>query len=128
MSAANSQCNPRNTKFETATPNPDIGCVSDISPEELAGKAASVRIIDVRRPEEYTGELGHITGSSLIVLDTLPQRIDELPKDETIVFVCRSGARSARAAYFAMDHGLQNVFNMKGGMILWNELELPVER
>jgi rhodanese-related sulfurtransferase len=114
-------------QFSTASANPDVPGVQDIDPNELHKKASDVCMIDVRRPDEFVGELGHIGGAKLIVLDTLPQHVDELPKDGTIVFVCRSGGRSARATAFALEHGFKSVFNMKGGMLRWNELGLPKE-
>jgi rhodanese-related sulfurtransferase len=66
-------------------------------------------------------------GARLIVLNNLPGEIDSLPKDEPIVFICRSGARSARATAFVQEHGFMDVYNMKGGMLRWNELKLPTE-
>ena len=113
--------------FRTKTANPDIPGVRDIDPKELWEQKTEVVMVDVRRPDEYTGELGHIPGTELIVLDTLPQMISELPRDKTVVFICRSGGRSGKATAFAQDNGLTNVFNMKGGMLLWNQLGLPVE-
>jgi len=114
-------------KFETAEENLYYPGVLDIDPQELAKKRNQVALVDVRQPEEYTGDLGHIPGAQLIVLDTLPENIQAIPRDRTVVFICRSGGRSARATAFAMEQGLQNVFNLKGGMILWNELHLPTE-
>lgn len=114
-------------KFESAAPNPEMPGVFDIDPQELNLKKDQVCLVDVRRPDEFTGELGHIPGARLLVLDTLPDHLDDLPKDQTIVFVCRSGGRSGRATAFALNEGLQNVYNMKGGMLRWNELELEVE-
>lgn len=115
-------------EMKSQTQNPDILEVQDVSPEEVFQKRNSIRLIDVRRPNEFEGgELGHIAGSELIVLDTLPMRIEELPKDETIVFICRSGNRSGQAAAFAQKNGFTNVYNMKGGMLAWNELQYEVE-
>ncbi|HVK61489.1 MAG TPA: rhodanese-like domain-containing protein [Bdellovibrionales bacterium] len=114
--------------FSSQTENPNMPGVLDISPEELAQKLDSVHIIDVRRPEEYTGELGHIKGSTLIVLDTIPMNIDSIPKDEPVVFICKGGGRSAQATAFAKQSGCQHVFNMTGGMLLWNKLALPVNK
>ena len=113
--------------FHSKQPNPEAPTVQDIDPQELWEKRQQVVIVDVRRPDEFTGELGHVPGSSLVVLDTLPQRIEELPKDKTVVFVCRSGNRSGKATAFAKTQGFVSVFNMKGGMLLWNELGLSVE-
>lgn len=113
--------------FTSKKDNTDVPNVQDIDPKELWEKREQVVIVDVRRPDEFTGELGHVPGSQLMVLDVLPQQIETLPKDKTVVFVCRSGNRSGRATAFAKSQGFTSVFNMKGGMLLWNELGLKVE-
>jgi rhodanese-related sulfurtransferase len=118
----------QSVQFRTKQRNPENPGVEDIDPKELWDLKGNVEIVDVRRPDEFTGELGHIPGSQLMVLDTLPERLSELPKDKTVVFVCRSGNRSGRAAAFAKQNGFTDVFNMKGGMLLWNELKLETER
>lgn len=100
----------------------------EITPETLLTNKASVRIIDVRRPEEFTGELGHVAGSELVTLETqFPEAIKEWDKNQTIVFVCRSGMRSGKATQYAQALGFKEVYNMEGGMILWNEKKLPTE-
>lgn len=114
--------------FSSAETNPDLDIVQDVSPDEVSAKRAGVKLIDVRSSEEYFGELGHIAGAELIPLETLVDRLDQLPKDQTIVFICRSGRRSASAAALAADQGLTSVYNMKGGMMLWNAMDLAVER
>jgi len=114
-------------RFRTKSPNPGVPGVEDIDPREVWEQRSNLALIDVRRPDEYTGELGHAPGANLIVLDNLPQQITELPKDRSIVFICRSGSRSASAAAFAKENGFDQVFNMKGGMLLWNELGLETE-
>ena len=113
--------------FTSRAKNPEFEGLFDISPEELSRfTAGEVALIDVREPGEYVGELGHISGAKLIPLATIPEHIPGLSKDETVVFVCRSGGRSARAAAFAQSLGIENAYNMKGGMLLWNSLGLPV--
>jgi rhodanese-related sulfurtransferase len=114
--------------FSNATANPNAPNIEDVTAEELKEKAASVHVIDVRRPDEYTGELGHIAGAKLVTLNTLPQKLDELPKDGTIVFVCLAGGRSTQAAAFARENGFKHVYNMSGGMLRWNQLGFPVEK
>lgn len=115
------------TQFRTKVKNPENPGVEDIDPKELWEQRQNVAIVDVRRPDEFTGELGHVPGAQLIVLDTLPQHLHELPTDKTVVFVCRSGGRSGKASAFAHENGLKNTYNMKGGMLLWNQLGLQVE-
>lgn len=114
-------------EFKSKEQNPNLDEVFDVDPREVNDMQEQLAIIDVRRDDEYTGELGHIPGSRLITLDTLIGHIQSLPKNKPIVFICRSGARSANAASMAMAHGFNDVYNMKGGMILWNEYGLDVE-
>lgn len=114
-------------EFTSKIENPDFEEVFDILPEEVLEKKNDICLIDVRRPDEFEGELGHVPGAELLTLDYLPQKIDDLSKETTIVFICRSGARSGRAAAFAIENGFSSVYNMKGGMLAWNEKGLPTE-
>lgn len=116
------------TNFKNKIQNPNFQEVQDIEPQEVLELKTQVKLIDVRQPEEYTGELGHISGAELLALGTLPEHINQLPKEQTIVFVCRSGGRSAQATAFAKSQGFTEVYNMLGGMLLWNEKQLPIER
>lgn len=122
---------PQAVEFSSKEENLYYPGVMDIEPLDLALKmktnARDLVLVDVRQREEFTDELGHIPGAQLLVLDQLPSAIQTLPKDKTIVFICRSGGRSARAAEFAMGLGYENVYNLKGGMLLWNEHKLDIE-
>ncbi len=114
--------------FTSKTENPQFPDVWDLDPKEIQSNTSKLTLIDVRRPDEFVGELGHIPGATLVTLDQLPERIDTLPKDKTIIFVCRSGGRSAQATSFALESGFTEVFNMRGGMLLWNEYGLKIEK
>lgn len=112
--------------FKNAIENRKFTGVYDVMPEEVYQSKDQIVMIDVRRPDEWTGELGHIEGAQLIVLDELENYMSQLPEDQTIVFICRSGNRSGAATEMALEHGLTEVYNMAGGMILWNEKSYPV--
>lgn len=114
--------------FENKISNPDISDIFDIMPEDLLSHKDQVEMIDVRRPDEISGELGHIAGSKHIVLDQLPQRLSEIDSAKTVIFICKSGARSGRATEFALANGFTSAFNLKGGMILWNEKGFATEK
>ena len=88
----------------------------------LKSPAAPV-VIDVRTPEEFDGELGHIAGARLIPLQVFPDSLRTISafKDSTIIMVCRSGRRSAIASEMLTKAGFKKVFNLKGGMISWNK-------
>ena len=55
----------------------------------------------------------------LLPLGQLESRFGDLPRDRPIVTVCRSGARSARAAAMLGKAGFAEVANLSGGMLRW---------
>lgn len=81
-------------------------------------------IIDVREDHEWEG--GHAAGAKHIVLDTLPQHLAELPKDEGLYLICLGGGRSNRAATLLHDNGF-TVRNIAGGTKAWYAAQLPME-
>ena len=86
-------------------------------PSDIEG----MELIDVRGPDEFTGELGHIKGSVLKTLGPeLENYLQIADKKKSILFICRSGARSARATAYALQLGFNEVYNMEGGMLNWN--------
>jgi phage shock protein E len=92
----------------------------NIGPEELTKKIKSGEdffLLDVRTPAEYAAQA--IEGSSLIPLQELGDRIDELPRDKDIVVYCRVGNRSAYACAHLARMGYI-VKNLEGGIMLWN--------
>ena len=106
----------------------DASGVRDADVCDLAPHASSMRVVDVREPSEFAGGLGHIAGAELVPLGTLSDAARDWPRDAELVVVCRSGARSVRAAQVLKDLGFQRVVNMTGGMTAWNAAGLPVER
>lgn len=106
--------------------------VNEVSSIELGSVYRGKKLIDVRRPDEFTGELGHIPGSVLVTLG--PELLQYLEKtsaeekEEEVIFVCRSGARSREACLISQRLGFKKAINLQGGMIGWNELQLPTEK
>lgn len=80
-------------------------------------------LIDVREPHEW--QAGHAPKARHIPLAQLHRRVNEIPPGRPIVTVCRSGARSARAAAFLAGQG-RAVSNLAGGMYAWFRADLPV--
>lgn len=102
----------------------------EVEPQDVFDSlgATGLRIVDVRSDGEFKGELGHITGAELATLGLqLAGLLDQAQRNELIVFVCRSGGRSAHATMMSREMGFTRTMNMHGGMILWNQLGLPTE-
>jgi rhodanese-related sulfurtransferase len=93
--------------------------VWEVEPHWLEENLASVRVVDVREPNEYAGPLGHIRGAVLVPLGELAARARELPRDKPIVAVCRAGSRSAHATAILQKAGFADVANLPGGMLRW---------
>ena len=95
--------------------------IKEVEATELARwlkeKGEPFRVIDVRQPNEIAQ--GTVPRAEAVPLHTLPLKLNELDPQETLVFVCRSGARSAQACMFLQQQGFQNVYNLRGGMIGW---------
>jgi rhodanese-related sulfurtransferase len=104
--------------------------IPEIDVDEVQKTASLLRLIDVRRPDEFNNELGHIAGAMLVTLGPDLEEFIESVKDpnELVVFICRSGNRSGTATLMAREFGLKEVYNMTGGMIRWNDFQLPVTR
>ena len=118
----------------TKTKNPYFENVSDISANEVQDKLTSFNLIDVREPHEFNNELGHIKNAVLLPLGEISQNPQvvlthpEIQKDKPMLFICRSGMRSAQASYLVNNLKENTGFNLLGGMITWNQLLLPVEK
>lgn len=107
--------------------------IRQLSPAEVRARLAAPEppvVLDVREPDEYTGELGHIAGSRLVPLPELAARAAALgvAKEREIVAVCRAGVRSTTAAAILAGLGFERVSNLRGGMLDWHEAGLPIER
>jgi rhodanese-related sulfurtransferase len=85
--------------------------------EALALRDSGAFILDVRQPEEW--DAGHIPGATLIPLGELASRVGEVPADQQVVVVCRSGNRSAQGRDILLGAGLPSVTSMAGGMNDW---------
>ena len=95
--------------------------IQEITPEMLTD-IDHFRIMDVRQPEEFVGELGHMDGAELVPLATVPSAAGSWTKTEPVLVVCRSGARGVAAAHLLLNLGFEEVTNLSGGMIAWNKL------
>ncbi len=93
--------------------------IPQTTPDDLRQRLADgeeLLIVDVREPAERQAYA--LESSIHIPLMQIPQRIDELPTDRPVVFVCSAGARSMNAALFAAPYGVR-AENLAGGLSAW---------
>lgn len=92
----------------------------EISPTELAQllkNGPRPFLLDVR--SEMERNICHLDDSTLIPLQELEGRLDELDKETNIVVYCHAGVRSYHAASFMRKKGFKNVSNLTGGITAW---------
>lgn len=92
-----------------------------ITPAEAEEKInnENAHVLDVRNLTEW--QAGHLKDSSHIMLGTLLDRTDEVPKDQPIIVLCGSGGRSAIGASILQSKGMKEVYNLTGGYDLWTK-------
>ena len=84
-------------------------------------------LVDVREKDEVEKLAYDVPNIVNIPLSEFENRFSELPKDKELVIVCRAGVRSLRAAGFLLNHGYENVVNMKHGIIRWVNKGFPAK-
>jgi rhodanese-related sulfurtransferase len=95
--------------------------MKSINSEELKSWIDSKKdfqLIDVRESDEL--EICNLSAAKHIALGTVPQQLDAIATDKPVVFMCRSGKRSANALFFAQEQ-IQNgdFYNLEGGILGW---------
>ena len=94
---------------------PQTVSVQDV--KALLDSKASFCLIDVRQDWEL--DLCRLENSLNIPLNSLPQRLEEIPTDIPLFTLCHHGVRSQQAAVYLKNAGFQNVSNIKGGIDAW---------
>ncbi len=109
---------------------PQAGRTDAASVSQRIGQNETPVIVDVRGPDEYRGELGHIPGSLNIPLAGLAAALPRLEpyRNHGIILVCKTDKRSAHAAELLVRAGFRGIEVLEGGMEQWTRLRLAVNR
>ncbi len=90
-------------------------------------------VLDVREPWEIsTASVKPLADAPafdvlLMQMQSIPQRLDELPQDRPIACLCHHGMRSQQVAAFLLNRGFEQVINISGGIDAWSrELDASI--
>jgi len=102
--------------------------MKQLSPSDAKVKLddGELTLIDVR--EQYEIDTAAVPGSIHIPMGQIPQRLDEIPRNEPVAFLCHSGARSGRVTSWLLQQGFDNVLNIQGGIERWAQIDDRVPR
>ncbi len=95
--------------------------VDEITPQRLDARmrgGATITLIDVREPYEWA--IARLPDARLVPLNSLPQALHSINRDAQIVVYCHHGTRSAAAAEWLRDQGIERVLNLVGGIDRWS--------
>jgi len=98
----------------------------DVKTVSAVKDSGDVLVLDVREQWEY--DEGHIPGVTLIPMNEVPTRLNEIPTDKEVIVTCRTGNRSGQVAEFLRAQGYNNIHNMQGGIVAWEAAGLPVDQ
>jgi rhodanese-related sulfurtransferase len=94
--------------------------MKSINVQELKNLQASstpFQLIDVREMNERAI---CTLGGTLIPMNQIPLRINEISKDQQVVIYCRAGMRSASVIqYLEHQDDFENLYNLEGGILDW---------
>lgn len=93
--------------------------MNEISAQELKELLAKedVQVIDVREAHE-TPKV-EILNAVNIPLQSIPQNMDKIAKDKKVIIHCQHGVRSMHAIDFLEQNGFDNLINLTGGIVMW---------
>ena len=108
--------------------NPFGGVIEHLSVDEVkAGMdAGRILLVDVREPNEIAAE--RIPGAVSMPLSVFDPAGLPDAGDKTLVFSCRSGQRSQKAAAAAQAAGIDLHRHMAGGILAWKEAGFDTEQ
>ena len=115
---------------ESPTQITDIkGDIELISPQQVYDaiyKDRSIQLVDVRTPEEYKSN--HLKGAQNICVtsDDFKEKVKMLDKNKPVYVYCNRGGQSAQAAIALKELGFTKIYDMEGGILLWEENKLEL--
>jgi rhodanese-related sulfurtransferase len=93
--------------------------ITPVEVRDLLKAGEPLRLIDVREPAEHA--ICHIEGATLIPMQTVPSRLNELDgTGARIVLFCHHGVRSLQVADWLRRQGVEDCQSMAGGIDLWS--------
>jgi len=103
--------------------------ITEVTPSELQQLLSSDNpptFIDVR--EEGEAAICSIDGATLIPMNSLPQRLQEIPRDRPVVLYCHAGMRSWMVGQWLSEQGY-DARSLAGGIDRWaREIEPEMAR
>jgi len=100
--------------------------ITPVELQQILTAQPSLLVIDVRTPVEFAEV--RVSQARNIPLDELKPGSLQLPKDQPVYLLCRSGQRATKAADKLAKEGFSQPIVVEGGTLAWIGANLPVTR
>jgi|SRR5690606_17971520 len=118
------------TKITPAASNNTTGKIKTVKSEQfnMLLLLDEIQLVDVRTKEEFKS--GHIKNAlNIDVKDVnFKSYTNNLKKDKPVLVYCRSGKRSSEAAEILKELGFTKIVSLEGGIVSWEEADLPISK
>ena len=94
--------------------------INEINSSDLKNRLESgedIEVLDIRSEAEVAQ--GILPSAQHLPMHLIPLKIQDIPRNKDVVLYCRSGARSYHACAYLAQQGVDNVLNLRGGIIDW---------
>jgi len=98
------------------TPEPDFE-IGASRLREWVDEGRTVHFLDIR--EAFEVGAGVVAGARWIPMNSVPDRLDEIPRDGTLIVYCAAGARSFGVTHWLRDRGFDDAWSLVGGLGAW---------
>jgi len=108
---------PPETSAGPTNADDDDGSGLEVEPavvQQWRDEGQRVIMLDIREPYELAS--GYARGSWLMPMNSVPQRLGELPRDQRLLVICAAGARSASVTHYLRGQGFSDVWSLAGGV------------
>jgi len=82
-------------------------------------------MVDMRADKDYRD--GHIVNAVHAPEDTAADKLQKY-RDRSLIIYCRNGQQAARLGGNLVKQGFEKVYNLKGGILAWQQADLPLSK
>ena len=83
----------------------------------LQDKPDETLLLDVRETVEL--QQAAVADALHIPMNEIPERLDEIDREKTVICMCHVGGRSAHVAAYLQSQGFEKIYNLTGGIEAW---------
>lgn len=110
--------------YTSAFPFEHLGLFSVQELKDRLDRGDNFTVLDVRTDREWNE--GHVENALHVYVGNIQKRLDKIPENQPVAFICSVGNRGSLAASIFLRAGRREAYNVLGGMTAWQEADYPI--